>query len=436
MSTLNRASRIYTHEGAPAKRIGALAELERSVMSCLLWEDEFYEDGQSIATRICDIIKQIEPQEVAAVAIQAKEDMRLRHTPLLIARELARTKRGRAELKHVLPRLITRPDDITEFLAIYWKDNKDEPLAKQIKIHLGNAFRKFDEYQLAKYNGGKKAVKLRDAMRITRPKPADKEQAELWRKLVKGELSTPDTWEVEISSSVDKMASWTRLLKEEKLGGLAMLRNIRNMRDCGAEHDAIKSGIQSLKTNRLLPINFIMAAQHNPQFEADIEVKFLECFAGKEKLSGRTVVLVDVSGSMSCRLSGRSELARIDVACSLAIIARETFSDVRIFTFSDHLVEVPARRGFSLRDAITKSQPNSRTYLGGAIKSIPDQFDRLIVITDEQSADKVPDVNGGYMINVASNKRGIGYGPWVHIDGWSDKVIDYIIQYERHNTEK
>ena len=109
-------------------------------------------------------------------------------------------------------RVILRPDDITEFLAIYWKDNPDEPLAKQVKRWLGESFRKFDEYRLAKYNGGQKAVKLRDVMRITRPKPANEAQAELWRKLIKGELATPDTWEVELSKGGDKKEAWTRLL--------------------------------------------------------------------------------------------------------------------------------------------------------------------------------------------------------------------------------
>jgi 60 kDa SS-A/Ro ribonucleoprotein len=39
----------------------------------------------------------------------------------------------------------------------------------------------------------------------------------------------------------------------------------------------------------------------------------------------------------------------------------------------------------------------------------------------------------GYMINVASNKNGVGYGQWLHIDGWSDKVLDYIVKYESAN---
>jgi 60 kDa SS-A/Ro ribonucleoprotein len=425
---LNRLARVTTHEGAPAKQIDALAQLERSVLSCLLWEDEFYESGQTIGQRIADLVKQVPAAEVARVAVQAKVDMRLRHAPLLVAREMLRTKDGRAAFGAVAEKVFARPDDITEFLAIYWKDNKDEPLAKQAKRHVGAAFRRFDEYQLAKYNGGRKAVKLRDAIRITRPKPRDDAQAELWRKLVKNELATPDTWEVERSKGGDKKASWTRLLAEQKLGGLAMLRNIRNMREAGVPDELIRAGIVRIHAGKLLPINFIAAARHNAPFEAELEAKFFECFATKTKHAGSTIALVDVSGSMEARLAGRSELTRMDVACSLAMIGREMFDHLRVFTFSNSLVEVPGRRGFALRDAITGSQPHGGTELGNAIRRLP-ACDRLIVITDEQSHDRVPD-RKGYMVNVASNQNGVGYGTWLHIDGWSDKVLDYIARYE------
>ena len=204
MATLNRIKKEFTHEGARAVRINPLAQLERSVMSCLLWESEFYEDGQTIGQRIADLVKAVSAEDVARVAIQAKEDMRLRHVPLLLVRELMRTVEGRTMARSLFPRVILRPDDITEFLCIYWKDNKEEPLAKQVKRCLGDTFRKFDEYQLAKYNGGQKAVKLRDALRMTRPKPAHEAQAELWHKLAKGELATPDTWEVELSRGGNK----------------------------------------------------------------------------------------------------------------------------------------------------------------------------------------------------------------------------------------
>jgi hypothetical protein len=433
MATLNRLARLTTHEGAPARRIDPLAQLERSVLSCLLWEGEFYESGETIAKRIADLVKQVPAEDVARVAVQAKVDMRLRHVPLLLAREMLRTKEGRGAFGGVAEKVFARPDDIAEFLAIYWRANKDEPLAKQAKRHVGDAFRRFDEYQLAKYNGGQKAVKLRDAIRITRPKPRDAEQAELWRKLVKGELATPDTWEVELSKGGDKLAAWTRLLAEQKLGGLAMLRNIRNMREAGVPDELIRAGIVRIHAGKLLPINFVSSARHNPQFEPELEAKFFECFAGKTKLAGKTVLLVDISPSMADKVSARSELSRMDVGCSLAMIAREMFDDVRVFSFSNRRVEVPARRGFGLRDAILTSQESNGTLLGAALAGLP-PHDRLIVLTDEQSQDKVPDLPG-YMINVASAKNGVGYGTWLHIDGWSDKVLDYIARYEQSQGE-
>jgi 60 kDa SS-A/Ro ribonucleoprotein len=54
-----------------------------------------------------------------------------------------------------------------------------------------------------------------------------------------------------------------------------------------------------------------------------------------------------------------------------------------------------------------------------------------VVITDEQSHDRVPAPTGkGYAINVASARNGVGYGDWTHIDGWSEAVVDYIAALE------
>lgn len=58
-------------------------------------------------------------------------------------------------------------------------------------------------------------------------------------------------------------------------------------------------------------------------------------------------------------------------------------------------------------------------------------YDRLIAITDEQSGDSVPDPTGrGYVINVASCTNGVGYGKWMHIDGWSEACVDYIKEFD------
>jgi len=139
------------------------------------------------------------------------------------------------------------------------------------------------------------------------------------------------------------------------------------------------------------------------------------------------VLLVDVSGSMDAPLSRRAEMRRNDAGYGLAVLLREIAENVSIYSFSDKLVRVPNRSGFALRDAINASQPHSGTYLGKAVSGIDEKYDRLIVITDEQAHDTVPNAKArGYVINVASYKNGVGYGKWVHIDGWSEAVIEYI----------
>jgi hypothetical protein len=125
-------------------------------------------------------------------------------------------------------------------------------------------------------------------------------------------------------------------------------------------------------------------------------------------------------------------MLRTDAAYGLAILVREICERALVYSFSDELAAVPPRRGFALRDAIDASQSHSGTYLGKALAEIREPYDRIIVITDEQSHDRVPaPKERGYMINVASNKNGVGYGAWNHIDGWSEAVVEYIGALEK-----
>jgi Mg-chelatase subunit ChlD len=218
-----------------------------------------------------------------------------------------------------------------------------------------------------------------------------------------------------------------------------LLRNLRNMRDAGVNEDLVLAALGSMSTARVLPFRFLAAARYTPQWEEALEQAMLKCVANAEKLAGKTIVLVDVSGSMTAPLSQRSEMQRTDAAYGLAVLLREIAEKVAVFSFSDKLVDVPARRGFALRDAIDRSQPHSSTELGQAVTELNEaaikqkqSYDRLIVITDEQSHDRVPLPTGkGYVINVASYKNGVGYGKWTHIDGWSESVVEYIRELER-----
>ncbi len=434
MAKLNRkvASNETTHEGSKTPIINAKLMLRRSVMSCMLWENSFYESGIDIAQRIKDLVHSNKPQDVADIAIEAREKMKLRHIPLLLVRELARHKdRLKIRVSETLARVIQRADELCEFVAIYWQE-KRQPLSKQVKKGLAQAFTKFSVYDLAKYNRDE-AVKLRDVLFLCHAKPISQEQEDTWKKLIAGTLEAPDTWEVALSAGKDKKETWERLIKENRLGALALLRNLRNMKEAMVNEDTIFHALETMKVDRVLPFRFITSARYAPQWEPQLESAMLKCLLSQEKMGGKTVLLIDVSGSMDNAISDKSEVTGVDAACGIAILLREICERIEVLTFSEKVVQIPARRGFALRDAINNSQSHSSTYLGRAIQTIDFSitYDRLIVITDEQSADSVPTPkNKGYMINVRPYRNGVGYGAWTHIDGFSEGVIDYIRQFE------
>src|SRR5213593_1255981 len=158
LNTLNLNFGPRTHEGAPARHISPELQLRRSVLACLLWESQFYEDGVEIGGRIAELVPKVAAEKVAALAVEAREQMKLRHAPLLLVREMARHKTHRAPVSETLARVIQRADELAEFLAIYWAEGsargnrRNAPLSAQVKKGLAAAFSTFDEYQLAKYD--------------------------------------------------------------------------------------------------------------------------------------------------------------------------------------------------------------------------------------------------------------------------------------------
>jgi hypothetical protein len=409
----------------------------------LLWEDQFYEDGESIAARISTVADNVSPEELSSLAVEARSVHHLRHVPLLLLKALA--KRGGRIVGQTIYETIQRADELTEFLAVYWSPDKQK-LSAQVKIGLARAFRKFNEYELAKYNRDN-AIKLRDVLFLCHAKPKNAAQEAVWKRLVDGKLQVPDTWEVALSGGATKGETFTRLIKEEKLGYLALLRNLRNMAESGMDMGIVKDAILARKggAHRVLPFRFIAAARACPQMEPYLDQALVGSIEDSQKLPGTTIVLVDVSGSMLAPISTKSDLTRMDAACALASLIH---GDRRVFSFSNHTKEVAPRYGMGGVDAIRSSQGHSNTQLAEAVahaNKIP--HDRLIVITDEQAtlrpayygAATIPDpiAKKAYMINVASYQNGVGYGKWIHLDGFSESVIKWIHAVEsQSNTEK
>lgn len=421
-----------THEGAPGARLSASQQLRRSVMACLLWEDTFYEDGESIADRIKQLVSKVSFDEAATIAVEARTKFKLRHVPLLIVREIIRNGHGGRKVGDLIYQVIQRPDELGELLAIYWKDNKDQPLTAQMKIGLARAFKKFNEYQLAKWNKDA-SVTLRDVLFLSHSKPR-KDQEDLFKRLANMQLATPDTWEVALSGGADKKETFERLIREEKLGALALLRNLRGMEEAGVDRQLVRQALKSVKTERILPFRFITAANYAPWLGDILEEAMFKCLEGQDKLPGHTALAIDHSGSMvGTKVSKKSELDRFDAASALVMLAKEICESSRIFCFSDNCWEINnALRGFGLREGLKRGRFGS-TYLGRAVGQVLnlDKFDRMIVVTDEQSHDTVPIPNcKAYMVNVATYQNGVGYGDWVRISGWSEAIIDYIKIFE------
>jgi len=460
-----------THGGAVVKNISKADELlRRSVLANMLWEDLFYEDGVAVVDRIKELIPKVKSQSVAELAIEARNIWKLRHVPLLLIREMARLNTHKHLVARTLEQVIQRPDELGEFLKLYWKDKK-EPISAQVKKGLAAAFTKFDAYQLAKWSKDSADIKLRDVLFLTHAKPLtgtkgftkamrkgkapypNDKGSQLFKGLVEDSLPVPETWETLLSAGNDKKESWEKLLKENKLPAFALIKNLRNMESANVDRNLISESMSKMKTDRILPFRFIIAAKHAPRYEGDLEKALYKAMQDRTKLPGKTILIIDVSGSMyGGKIARYAEGDRVTVASSLAVLVREGCDNPVIYVTGGndrtriHKTQiVPSRRGFGLSDYIY----NTQEPLGGGgifLKQVMDYVydkeksaDRIIVITDEQDcgvgSEDSPDRarafgKYNYIINVSSEKNGIGYGKWTHISGWSESVLDYIQVYE------
>ncbi len=445
---VDREARLAGGYGTYAAKQDAEGLLRRSVLACLLWEDGAYENGVSIAENIKNLIPQVEPKKVFDIAIEARNKQKLRHVPLLIAREMARIDTHKGMVGELLPQIIKRADELAEFVAIYWKDGK-QPLSKQVKLGLSRAFHNFDEYQFAKYNRDNQ-IKLRDVMFLVHPNPGQKR--DLFRKIADNELETPDTWEVALSAGQDKKETWTRLINEGKLGALAFMRNLRNMEQAGVSRSVIQKGFDTINPRWLLPLNYFAAAKNAPAWEREIETLMLKGFSQMPKLPGYTIFVVDVSGSMGAKISLKSQFNRLDAALAMALIASETCEHVSIYATAGNdmarvhaTAKVKPRRGFALCDEIITTNRGlgcggifTRQCLEYIKKQETEKPERIIIFSDSQDCDlpnrRVPNPFGvkNYIVDVSSHSRGINYdGVWTaEISGWSEHFLDYIFAYE------
>lgn len=438
-----------TFGGAIAVKTIPEKQLLRLVMANMMFEDQFYIDGESSAKILADCIKKCDPEFVAETAVKVRTEFKLRHVPLYLARELARNPASRHVVAELLPKIVNRADEIAEFISIYWKEGKI-PLANCVKKGLSACFDKFSEYAFAKYSGDKSSISLRDAMFLVHPKPA-KGKAALYKRIANNELKSPETWENRLSRGEDKKTVFTEMVKDGELGALALLRNLRNMEESGVPSKLIRDAIMNMDSKMVLPFRFLSAIKHAPSYSAELESAMIRGLAGDKLLYGKTLLILDVSGSMGGGVSGKSDLTRFEAAAALAMLAAEICEDVTIYATAGsdsrgiHKTEKIESNlhGLKLKAAFDEKV---RTLGGGGIfltqcmdyiSQREGEFDRVLCFTDEQDCDKKLKPaeakklgNNNYIVNIAAYQNGIGGKEWTTISGFSEKVLHYIAACE------
>lgn len=426
----------HTFEGGRAdNRMRPIDALRRTLMACLLWEKTFYEDGHEVTTRLAQYAADCNVNDVANLAIEAREVMGLRHAPLMLALTCM-SRMPRKGYAQLITRVCKRADDMTELVSMSWasKTYRMGYIPMKLRLALPHALRKFNEYRLAKY-AARGPVRLCDILALTHPRPLDAAQEALWKRLANNTLATPNTWETRLSAGENKAQAFRALLAEGAMGGLAILRNLNGMRLAGLDYTEIEP--QLVKQSSLwgvLPYQFIAAARAVPQWEPMIERAMLQVLETMPKLLGKTALLVDVSMSMKQPLSSKSTLSRVDAAKALAMLVSGVAEDVRVYSFSGELKAVAPRKGFALGDAIGDLRPTG-TYMGRAVHGINHdyEYDRIIAITDEQSHDTVPDPREGargYVMNISIHEPSIAYGRWNSLSGFSSHLLRYVAAME------
>lgn len=434
-------NRTVTHEGGRAWILPPELELYKLAMTCMLGEPRFYEGGMEQVDRMAELCQKVAPTAIQSIAIAARKDMLLRSAPLFLAVELVRKVRG-TRMAHLaeetIYEVVTRPDQMTELVAIYWRDGR-HPLPAIMKRALAACFDKFDEYQFSKWDRSRNVrVRLRDVMFLVHPRPAPGKE-ELFRKIADDELEPPETWEVLISAAKtpeERKAAWEKLLRERRLGEMALIMNLRNMEKDGVDEALIVEALEGIRGKMLFPYRLYTAARHirSNAIKEALNYLFGKYASRLGRLEGRTAILVDVSGSMSCPVSRRSWVQLHEAAAALATIAAASWGDVEVFTFSNELVKVSDKEpSLDTIEKIVHSQTNAGTHLGRALRGVLKlgPWHRIVVFTDEQAHDVVPKLPPGvigFVVNMA------GYRPsivdyrdnWELMGGFSEAVLKYV----------
>jgi len=478
----NHTDAVPNYEGGLSFSVDSCTELYLRAATCLVGEPKFYESAnfanQELVKAIHNVLK-TDPDFVLQLAVYCREQMHLRSVPLVLCAEYVNIAPGTVPgARKYISRVIQRADELSELIAYQLERNKVAPrktkLPMAIKAGVADAFPKFDTYSLGKYNRNG-AVKLRDALFMTHPKPKNDTQKEDWDKLAAGTLETPITWETQRSGG---LMNWSEVIhtifnKDGKINNyMAQLRNLRNvMKSKDVTNEDIKLMCNMLSTpgavrkSKQLPFRFLSAyrivkALKHPMTNSVLDALEDAAAVSSEnlpKLSGTTLIASDVSGSMSCTpISNNSTIYPYDIGIILSSIAHQFCNDSITGIFGTEWKQMSMSRRSGILSNVTEmhSYDNDVGWATNGYKVIEYllenniKVDRIMIFTDCQLWDSYHDHNFASTFIKYQRKNPtvqlylfdlVGYGSVVvpqntknicFVGGWSDKIFDFIEAFE------
>ena len=338
---LPHTMKTTNQSGYPAYVMSEKEHLVTAVLTTLFGEPKYYGSTDNKIVSLATSCAKNDPEFLCKLACYARNTGNLRSISHVLACVIAREAHEFTRM--TLRNVIVRPDDITEIMSCY-QSMYGKPFPNALKREIAGTLQKFDEYQFAKYNGGNKGLKFRDVLRITHPVPKDKETEDLFGKIINDTLETPYTWEVELSTRGNTKEVWDELIASGKVGYMALLRNLRNIAKSGADIKPVLkllSDPEQVKKSRQLPFRFYSAYRTlnyenliTPQIHRALEQAIVASLKNMPVIPGRSLVAIDVSGSMSSSISLKSDIRCCDIAALFGAMTSRICEDATVCYFS------------------------------------------------------------------------------------------------------
>ena len=448
--------------GYAAYALSTRDKLMSQVLTNFVNEAKYYGDTTSDMVTLAREVAATDGLFVAKLAVYARTAMNMRSTSHVLCAVLAHEVKGQTFVRRAVKRCVVRGDDVTEMLAAYFALFPGEPLPNSLRRGLRDAMNEFSGYTFAKYRMLGRAVTMADAVKLCHPR-----RCEATRACIAGELAHVESWETELSAFGNTADVWEYLLEEGKVPYMALLRNLRNMLEVRPRNFELAlsrlTDSQAVANSKQLPFRFWSAYR---SVEHMASGKVLAALRGAMDLSvrnyprlgGRTVVAVDVSGSMGCRLSGNSSVSYADVAALLGSCVVRLSDDCWLYTFADDAKRVPVVAGASVLETMVKLRGcggcTNMAAVFDAMERDGVDCDRVVVFSDNEvnvdysnSSWCSPTECGKKALQsrMAAYRNRVGHRVWMHaVDlagygttqfdgadttfsaGWSEKLLNFM----------